>query len=120
MITFPVAPNEYSLKTKERKVFISAVRLLLQVKMALQRIPISQRYRYQAPGEPIVDGVHFLIPEAEPKTKMPLRVILQKGPEYGFKATMMLEEKTPKAPEKGTGKGRKRPSGGPKGKRKQR
>src|SRR5205823_14597310 len=93
-ISFPIISNEYSLNTKQGKVFVSAVRLFVKVKMELKLIPINQIYRYEAPDQPIVDGVQFIIPEFDPKTKRPLRVLLQKGPEYGFKATMMLEEKT--------------------------
>jgi hypothetical protein len=87
----PVASGEYWLNCKQGKLFVTAVGLLVEVRATLKLIPINQIYRYQGPDEAIVDGVEFVIPEFDPRTKMPLRVLLQKGVEYGFKATMLLE-----------------------------
>lgn len=105
-VVAPVAPNEYWVNTKRGKLFITRVALLVEVAIQIQDIPISKTYRYGAPNQAIVDGVEFVIPEFDQRTKESLRVIVQQGLGRELKATLMLGGDLGRGNSKGSGPGK--------------
>jgi Restriction endonuclease len=65
---------------------------MVDVKLELRTIPMNRIYRYRSPESGIVDGVEFVIPEFSGKGTESMRVLLQNGPEFGFKATLQRSE----------------------------
>jgi hypothetical protein len=90
----PVATGDYWLKGKQGRLAISAVGLIVDVKLEVRLIPINRTYRYRSPDEKIVDGVEFVIPDFDSNLGKPLHVVMQSGPGFGLKATFSLGDGT--------------------------